>query len=438
MLAYQLKIAIKSLRRNPILSTLLVVGIALGIAVSTAFVTTYYMMAQDPIPEKSDKLFYVQMDAWNPDRPWNDDDPTEPPDQVTYRDMQAAMASDIPTYSSGMYKAQLTIHPEAENERPYRALIRMCYSDFFPMFDVPFQYGSGWGPSVDEDIEPVIVLNQVTNNRLFGGENSVGRKVRIEDRDFTVVGVIEEWRPMPKFYDITNFEFGESEEVFMPLSFSRPMEISSAGNDSGWKFDGGDGYESWLQSESVWLQMWVQLDNPRQREEYQAYLDAYAMQQREIGRFGRPINNRLSDVNTWMDDQEVTPDEAVSFVIIGILFLIVCSVNLIGLLLSKFLARGPEVGVRRALGASKRSVFIQHLVECELVGVMGGIVGLALSVLTLKFINDLFVGANFEFALDLNMVGAGVLLSLVSGLIAGIYPAWRICRIEPAAHLKTQ
>ena len=65
------------------LSTLLVLGIALGIAVSTAFVTTYYLMAQDPIPEKSDKLFYVQMDAWNPERPYDDDDPSEPPEQLT-------------------------------------------------------------------------------------------------------------------------------------------------------------------------------------------------------------------------------------------------------------------------------------------------------------------------------------------------------------------
>ena len=130
---------------------------------------------------------------------------------------------------------------------------------------------------------------------------------------------------------------------------------------------------------------------------------------------------------------------SICFLIIGTLFLIVCSVNLIGLLLGKFLARGPEVGVRRALGASKSSIFIQHLVECELIGVMGGLVGLGLSVLTLEGINSLFTArADFQFALDLNMVGAGVLLSLVSGMIAGLYPAWRICRIEPAAHLKTQ
>lgn len=438
MLGYQLKIAIKSLRRTPVLSTLLVCGIGLGIAVSTAFVTTYYLMAQDPIPEKSDQLYYVQMDAWNPDRPYDDDNPEEPPDQVTYRDMEAVMASDIPTYSSGMFKAQLTVHPEGENERPYRALVRMCFSDFFPMFDVPFAHGSGWGSSADEGPEPVVVISQETNERLFGGENSVGRKLRIEDREFTVVGVLDHWKPMPKFYDITNFEFDEVEAIFMPLQFTRPMEVDSAGNDSGWKFDPGDTFDDWLQSESVWLQLWVQLDDRAQKEEFQAFLDAYALDQRAVGRFQRPINNRLRNVMQWMDNQEVVPDEAISFLIIGTLFLIVCSVNLIGLLLGKFLAKGPEVGVRRALGASRRSIFVQHLVECELVGVMGGLLGLALSVVALKLINNLFADANFGFGLDANMVGAGILLSLVAGLIAGLYPAWRICRIQPAMHLKTQ
>lgn len=438
MFAYQLRMAVKSLKRNPVLSTLLVLGIALGIAVSTAFVTTYYMMAQNPIPQKSERLFYVQMDAWNPERPYDDEHPEEPPDQLTYRDVQALMESDIPTYKSGMFKAQLTVHPEAEGERPFRALVRMCFADFFPMFDVPFLYGSGWGSSADRGPEPVVVLNRETNERLFGGENSVGRKVRIEDREFTVVGVLDQWKPMPKFYDITNFEFDEPEEIYMPLNFTAAMEIDSAGNDSGWKFEAIETFDDWLQSESVWLQMWVELDDRRQREEFQAFLDAYAMEQRQLGRFQRPINNRLRDVMQWMEAQEVVPEEATSMLIIGMLFLVVCSVNLIGLLLGKFLARGPEIGVRRALGASKLSIFLQHLLEVELVGIAGGVIGLGLSVVTLRVINSLFPQADFAFGLDLNMVGAGILLSIVAGMIAGLYPAWRICRVQPAMHLKTQ
>ena len=73
-----------------------------------------------------------------------------------------------------------------------------------------------------------------------------------------------------------------------------------------------------------------------------------------------------------LDYWEVVPEEAKAMLIIGFLFLLVCSVNLIGILLSKFMARAPEVGVRRALGASKARIFVQHLLECELIGLLGG------------------------------------------------------------------
>ena len=254
--------------------------------------------------------------------------------------------------------------------------------------------------------------------------------------------MLDDWRPAVKFYDTNNFEFDEPEEIFVPLNFNRPLELYSAGNNMNWKFYAGSGYEDFLQSETIFTQMWVQLDTPRQREEYLAYLDAYTEGQRELGRFERPTNNRARPVMEWLRVQEVVPEEAKLMLIIAMLFLIVCSVNLIGILLGKFLARGPEIGVRRALGASKTSVFVQHLVECELIGLLGGLAGIGLSAVALELINGLFEGGDrgalFSFSLDLNMIGAGIFLSLIAGLIAGIYPAWRICRVAPATHLKLQ
>ena len=105
------------------------------------------------------------------------------------------------------------------------------------------------------------------------------------------------------------------------------------------------------------------------------------MEQKKLGRFGRPLNNRLLDVMEWLKHQEVVPEEATGMLVISLLFLLVCAVNLIGILLGKFLARAPEVGVRRALGASRTSVFLQHIVECQLIGVIGGLFGLGLSTL---------------------------------------------------------
>jgi len=436
MLAYQLKLAWKSLLRNPVLSVLIVAGIALGIGVSMTFVTAYYFVSGDPIPQKSRQLFYVQMDAWNPQRPWDDDEPSEPPDQLTYMDATAIRQSDIPTYQSAMYKTYLTIHPEGQDLRPFREESRMCFADFFRMFDVPFRYGGPWSEEADDGPQQVIVLGSDLNDRLFGGANSVGHKLRIEDREFEVVGVLRPWHPSPKFYDPLNGEFDDPEALFMPFHLGSEMRIRTSGNTSGWKSWGPE-YEELLRSEAVWIQYWVQLDTPQQKEAYLAFLDGYVNEQKQAGRFGRSVNNKLRDVREWLTFRKVVPQEARALLIIALLFLLVCSVNLIGILLGKFLGRSAEIGVRRALGASRRWVFVQHLVECELIGIIGCLLGLALTVGGLRILDRMFEN-QLNFYIDPTMLVVALGLALLSALIAGIYPAWRICRIQPGLHLKMQ
>jgi putative ABC transport system permease protein len=439
MLAYHLRIAAKSLRRTPVLSALLVVGIALGIAVSTAFVAAYHTVAQNPIPDKSEKLFYVTLDSWNPDRAWDDDRPKDPPNQLTYRDAIALMASPVPTRHTAMFKTELTVFPAPREERPFRARTRVTFRDFFGLFDAPFQYGGEWGKDADAAPQAVVVLDHETNQKLFGGRNSVGKHVRIEDRDFTVTGVLAPWYPKPKYYDPHNDSFETPEEIYVPFRWTLPMKFVTSGNTSGWKSYGPD-FEDKLESESIWIQFWAELDTAKQREAYESWLAGYVGEQKKLGRFARPLNNRLWDVMAWLEWQQIVPRSTKTMLVISLLFLVVSSVNLIGILLGKFLARSPEVGVRRALGASRRHVFMQHLLECELVGLLGGAVGVLAALPLLHGIERLTRSPESPqfLQLELPILGAGILLALIAGLVAGIYPAWRICRIPPAAHLKAQ
>jgi putative ABC transport system permease protein len=435
MLLYQLRLAWKSLRRNPVLSILMVAGIGLGMGVAMTFVTAHYHISGDPLPHKSDRLFYVQMDSWDPSEPFNEE-PDNLPHQLTYMDAVGILDSEIPTYRSAMYKTYLTVHPEGEQERPFREVVRMCHADFFSLFDVPFRYGSGWTRDTDENAESVIVLGDEMNKQLFGGENSVGRTLRIEEREFKVAGVLEPWRPVPKYYDPHNGPFDDAEEIYMPFSIGILEEWNTAGNTWSWK-ESGNTFQDKIRSEAVWIQYWVQLDDAEQRERYMAFLDGYVAEQKKLGRFERPTYNVTRGLMAWLHYWEVVPEEANIMLINALLFLLICSVNLIGILLGKFLGRAPEIGVRRALGASKRWVFVQHLVECELIGLLGGVLGLVLSLLGLEVINVLF-NAQFDFGLDPNLFAIATGLALASAMIAGIYPAWRICRIEPGRHLKAQ
>ncbi|MDQ2980555.1 MAG: FtsX-like permease family protein, partial [Acidobacteriota bacterium] len=166
---------------------------------------------------------------------------------------------------------------------------------------------------------------------------------------------------------------------------------------------------------------------------------AYVLEQKKTGRFARPLNNRLSTVSEWMSEAGVVPRQATAMLIVSLLFLTVCAVNLVGLLLGKFLSRGGEVGVRRALGASRADIFLQHIVECELIAVLGGAVGLLLSLGALSGMNAWLKSTAARgdfFRLDLPMILLSVGLSLAAGFVAGVYPAWRTCRLAPAMHLK--
>ncbi len=449
MLAYNLRLAWKSLRRNPILSVLIVGGIALGVAISTAFITVYHVFSADPIPNKSAALHYVQMDNWAPKAPAHPGFNGLPP-QLAYRDVRAIMTSKIPVRQTANISAALYVFPDDKRTRPSQEPTRLVFSDFFQMFEVPFKYGSGWSKAADgtqAGAEPVVVINSALNERLFGGENSVGKTLRIDRRDFRIVGVIGPWRPRIKMYDLNGNAFGQPESVFLPFNWIEPMEVRSTGNRDNWK--GLEGDPSFVEAlrigEANFIQMWVELPDENSRQAYQSYLDAYVTDQKKIGRFERPMKNLVSSLPVLMRDWQVVPRQTKALAAISVLFLIVSALNLVGLFLGKFLARAPHVGIRRALGASRRSIFLQHLIECELVGLIGGAIGLLLSLGVLAFFNNLFsrttpaqTEAETFFRLDPAMILAAVLLSLVAGAIAGIYPAWRICSIPPARHLRNQ
>jgi putative ABC transport system permease protein len=440
MFAYQLRIAWNSLRRNPGHTLIVAGGIALGVAVSTVFATLRHSFARDPLPHKSDALYYVRMDSWDPNQPYPGD--VGPPPQITYQDMVGLMRSDIPGRQTGSFKTSLYVFPSDPSAgRPQQKSIRMCFSDFFAMFELPFKYGAPWDRKADAGPEPVVVLSAEMNDWLFGGEDSVGRTVRIQDRQFRVVGVLDRWRPSIKFYDLTTSYVQEPEPIFMPFNWVRPMELRTDGNTDSWKTASQPGFAGIFGSETVWIQMWVELPTAEHVDRYRAFVDAYTLEQRRGGRFQRPLDNRLTTIPGLIEEFKVVPEAATATLMVSLLFLLICSLNLIGLLLGKFLARGAEIGVRRAMGARRLDVFVQHILECELIALLGGAVGLLLAAGGVAAVNlwtkTLFTRDDF-FQLDWTMAGFAAAAALVAGLVAGVFPALRVCRIPPAVHLKTQ
>jgi putative ABC transport system permease protein len=446
MIGYYIQLALKSFSRNPALTALMVVAIGLGISVCVMTLTVYHAMSDNPIAHKSDRLYSVTIDSWAAERPANKERPQLPPTQLTYRDATYLASSDIPARKVIMYPAAGVVTGGSIQSQPLRIHVRVTTSDFFPMFEVPFQYGSGWNANGDAAPEQVIVLDHDFNQRMFGGENSVGRTVEWNNRSFRIIGVLAHWHPKPLFYDLNGGNFNDPEQAYIPWGWSTAMELRSSGNTRCWKFEEINPFTALLGTECTWVQMWVELPDAVARDRMQAFVDAYWAQQHKTGRFERPRNNRLTNVGQWLADQQVVQNDNRVLVQLAFAFLGVCLLNTIGLLLAKFQTASASTGVRRALGATRRHIFMQHLVEVGTLSFAGALLGIALSALGLWGVRALYAaaaqdggGGYSELAhFDVTSVAWAVVLAIVATLVAGVYPAWRVGQLSAVSCLKSE
>jgi putative ABC transport system permease protein len=119
-------------------------------------------------------------------------------------------------------------------------------------------------------------------------------------------------------------------------------------------------------------------------------------------------------------------------------FLLICLVNTIGLLLAKFMRRASEIGVRRALGASRSAIYQQFLVEAGTVGLAGGLLGLPFTGLGMLYADLVFEPEIARLAeLDVSLAMLTMVVAVVATILAALYPIWRAAQVQPAWQLKT-
>jgi putative ABC transport system permease protein len=442
MFAYYLRLALASFKRNPGLTALMVLAIALGIAVCMITLTSYRAAANNPAGERGSILFSPSLDSWDPEDSYDEDDKTLAPNMLTYRDALALQASPIPDRKIIMYKSGGIYSRADKGMDPQYFATRMTTGDFFAMFEVPFLYGGPWDAKADSGPAPVVVLSKEANDKAFGGQNSVGKTLQWQKREFRVVGVLDDWEPMPKYFDVSNGAFQDLEGAYVPFAWGPILELGSHGNTNCWKTEAINSFQDFLNSECIWFAAWVELRTADKQRAYKEFMDNYVLDQKKHGRFPRPLNNYLYDVDGWLKRNKVVQDDNKAMLTLAFAFLAVCLVNTVGLLLAKFLNAAPVAGVRRALGASRRDIFWQHLTESGVVALAGGIVGGLLGVLGIwalrawygRFVDEAVRVLPFD---EQNFMIV-VAIAVGAGLVAGLYPAWRIGRAAPASYLKVQ
>ncbi len=457
MFLLALETALRSIRKTPGVSMLVVFTIGIGIGVLMPMMAVRDVYSDDPLADRSDRLYRVLIDNWRKDEPYWNQWPDLPPVSLTALDVRALTTSRIPTRQAPMYVSQQYVRPYgSRNEvRPQYTQVRVTRRDFFGMFGAPFAFGAAWDVTAEENATNVAVINKVTNERLFGGGDSTGSELWIGEEIYTIVGVLGAWEVIPRVWDLSTLS-APIEGVFVPLSgFSRnrlaPIFWVSLERESIIASFG----QAVLNSEVLFASLWVQLDAPDQIAEYRAFLDRHWRNQNSLGRFEKPMNNRLYSAAQWVHEAPFLRNVFTwygALIAVGFLFLTVCVLNSLSLLLSKFLSATQEISVTRALGASKALIFVQHVLEVGMLGAAGGMLGIGIARLALigmyKFIfipnlprEMVQVIAHADdpyayFAMDASMLVTAIGISIVAAVIAAVYPAWRACRIPPAEYLK--
>ncbi len=437
MFGYYLALALRSLRQNAALSVLMVVVMAVGIGACTTMLTIFRAMAADPIPGRSAQLFTVQIDNHGPDVPnaFKGHDSDQLPLALTYLDAMALMRAHAAVRQAAMYATSAALTPSDPRQLPFKLEVRATYTDFFSMFAVPFQYGAPWSASDDQARMPVIVIARHLNDRLFGGADSVGSSLILGTQSYRIVGVIDNWRPRPRFYDL-GFGGGFSPPAQIYVPFTVAVKNGFPQDHYMRCLKSPDGHL--LTSECEWVQFWAQLPPTAAVRAYRSFLHNYVAAQRRSGRFDWPPRFALRNVRQWLDYNHVVSGEVSLLSLVSFAFLLVCLLNAAALMLAKFMRRGAQLQIRRALGANRAAIAAQSLVEAGVVGVVGALAGLGLSLVGLAASRGLFSSGEAGLTqLDSGDVAVALVLGISATLVAGLYPTWRAAR-APGWHLKEQ
>lgn len=427
LFSYNLSLAVRSFRRAPSLYFLIVLTLSIGVGVLCANLALVSSMASDPIPEKSSRLIHISMNTWPDDQP-----PDEPMHILRYRDAMKIADSGLSTHSAVFYASGVYARDSQSTDmQRFDSNVRATTPGFFPLTNAPFAYGAPFTKSTGMEV----VIGDELNNKIFSGENSVGKVLELDGELLTIVGVLKPWVLRPLFYHPTEGRaFSRTDDIYVPLETAIDLAWSIHARSSS-----AVSYKnvSFTRDRDVYyLQAWLELPQKEDRQALQTYLDNYTQSLKEAGEHPLESRNELHDVNEWLKAKKVVDQKILAFTLASILFLSVCIFNASSLLLSRFHAAKFEVGLRRAIGASNKQMLVQGITESVLLGVITGVVSLVLSWLFLKISISFLPNLANIAVLEPKLLVLGMLIALFTSVASGLYPLYRANRYTISAELK--
>jgi putative ABC transport system permease protein len=399
-----LTISTSALRANKLRSGLTTLGIVVGIVTVTLMGTAIEGLDKafkQSVSVLGSDVIYIARGGWfvNSYEAWLKVEKRKPItlEQVRQLESQLNMAQ--------------AVAPVAESRQPIRYKNRNSGSVFVlgstdrlqAVNAVGVGVGRFFTESESEGGRPVIVIGTEVATNLFKQEIPLGKSVYLGGKKFEVIGILE---AQGKFMG----QFSLDNVVMVPIKHF-------LGN-----FRRFPDY-----------QIRVKAANPENTEELVEETRAILRKIRRV----RPgdeddfaINRQEELLNTFA---KVGGTIASAGLFITGLSLFVGGIGIMNIMFVSVAERTREIGVRKAIGAKRRTILIQFLTEAALICLFGGFIGIAIAWPTTFAISQ-FLPATMSF----KIIGIAILVSLVTGVVSGFFPAWRAARMNPVDALRSE
>lgn len=299
-----------------------------------------------------------------------------------------------------------------------KLMLRLKYTnaEFWEILEFDFKEGKAYSDAEIQRGEYVAVISDDTRSQYFGDEqNVVGKYIETDNVKYRVMGVV-------KGVPVTRINsFGD---IYVPYTLPKSNYQNKGynGEYTATILARSKSDIPKIQAEFAAVLSKIPLENPKEFSELTCYPDPY------LKSFTRTIFGNRNDSGLFFFYLVV--------IVFSFIFMLLPTINLININISRIMERSSEIGVRKAFGASSGKLIVQFIVENIILTLLGGIIGLILTLVIIYTINNSGLIPHADLRMNLKVLSVSIILCLVFGFLSGVYPAWRMSRLQVVNALK--
>ena len=286
-------------------------------------------------------------------------------------------------------------------------------ADYWNVLEYDFLEGKPFTKQQIDNGEHVAVISEDIKKEYFGDVPSVtGKYMEAGNEQYRVCGVV-------KNVPVTAYLMYS--DIYLPYTISKKDY-----NSPGYR---GDYYGILLAASRS--------DVPKMQEEYEQMVRRLPMSNKEYDQINSYADTFITGyLRTGNETRSGVTIALAAIAIFTLLVMLLPTLNLVNINITRIMERSSEIGVRKAFGASSKTLVYQFIVENCILTLVGGLVGVILSFVIIQILNRANLIPHLDLSLNFTVLWIALLTCLIFGLVSGVYPAWRMSRLNVVTALK--